>query len=139
VNITRNGQVVDRLAINPPGAAGYPVTGFWSWDGHWLLEMDSVVVQDGELLNQSLGYEEIFNWQLMGGEPFYFFQKGAGYGLSYAGQELPLRYDDILHGQLCCDKARYSLVSTLTKVWFYARRGGIWYLVQVEVKPSTNR
>ena len=33
---------------------------------------------------------------------------------------LPLRYDDIIHGQLCCDPGRYSIISTPTGAWFYA-------------------
>ena len=62
-----------------------------------------------------------------------FFPKGSSYGISYAGQELPLRYDDIIHGQLCCDPGRYSIISTPTGAWFYALRDDIWYLVHVQV------
>ena len=144
VNITRNEQVVDTLAVAQFGPAGDPVTGFWSWNGHWLLEMDSVLVQDGQLMNTAMGYAEIFEWNLVNGQPFYFFHhraptgsaggKNAGYGLSYSGQELPLRYDDIIHGQLCCSAALYGIVSTPSGAWFYALSNDIWYLVQVQVK-----
>ena len=134
VNITRNGQVVDNLAIANSGPAGYPVRGFWSWKEHWLLEMDSVVVQDGELLNHKLKYAEMFEWHLMNDEPFYFFQKDLSYGISYAGQELPLRYDDIIHGQLCCSSGVYSIISTSSEVWFYALKGDLWYMVQAQLK-----
>ena len=134
VNITRNEQVVDTLAVAQAGLAGYPVHRFWSWNGHWLLEMDSVLVQDGKLLNNILGYAEIFEWNLMNGEPFYFFQRNASYGINFAGQELPLRYDDIIHGQLCCDPAIYSIISTPSEAWFYALRDDIWYLVHAQVK-----
>ena len=133
VNITRDGQVVDTLAVGQFEPAGNPVHGFWSWKGHWLLEMDSVLVQDGKVMNPILGYAEIFEWHLVNDEPFYFFQKNSSYGISYAGQELPLRYDDIIHGQLCCDPARYSIISTPTGAWFYALRDDIWYLVHVQV------
>ena len=134
IHITRNGQVVDTLAVAQAGPAGYPVRGFWSWKGHWLLEMDSVVVQDGKLLNNTLKYAEIFEWHLMNDEPFYFFQKDSSYGISYAGQELPLRYDDIIHCQLCCDNALYSIISTPSGAWFYALKGDIWYMVQAQLK-----
>jgi hypothetical protein len=125
---------VDTLAVSQAGPAGYPVSGFWTWQGHWLLEMDSVVVQDGELLNNTLKYAEIFEWHLMSDEPFYFFQKESSYGIRYAGQELPLRYDDIIHGQLCCDPAVYSIISTPSGSWFYALKGDIWYMVQAQLK-----
>jgi len=129
VNITLNGKVVDTLAIAQAGPAGYPVHGFWSWNGHWLLEMDSVLVQDGKVLNQSLGYAEIFEWNLISGQPFYFYQRNGRYGINFAGQELPTHYDDIIHGQLCCDPAVYSILSAPTEVWFYALRDDTWYLV----------
>lgn len=132
--ITHNGQLVDTLAVGQFGPAGYPVSGFWSWNGHWLLEMDSVVVDNGELLNHSLKYTQIFAWHLVNNEPFYFFQKDSSYGIHYAGQELPLHYDDIIHGQLCCDPAVYSIISTPSGAWFYALKGDIWYLVQAQVK-----
>ena len=133
VNITRVGQVVDTLAVGQFEPAGKPVHGFWSWQGHWLLEMDSVLVQDGKVMNPILEYAEIFEWHLVNDEPFYFFQKDSSYGISYAGQELSLRYDDIIHGQLCCDPARYSMISTTTGAWFYALREDIWYLVHAQV------
>lgn len=136
VNIIRNSRVVDTL-VNPPfGPAGDPVENFWSWDGHWWLEMDGVVVRDGQLLNQQLGYAEIFNWGLLNQEPFFLFQKQAQYGLNFAGQELPIFYDDIIHGQLCCGPGIYNIASTPLESNFFARRGDIWYFVQVQGKES---
>ncbi len=134
VNILHNGQVVDHLAVAHAGPAGFPVHGFWSWKGHWLLEMDSVVVEDGELLNNRLKYAEIFEWHLVKDEPFYFYYKDSIYGISYAGEELPLHYDDIIHGQLCCERGVYSIISTSSGAWFYARKGDIWYMVQAQLK-----
>ena len=134
VNILRKGQVLDSLAVAQAGPAGFPVHGFWSWKGHWLLEMDSVVVQDGELLNNTFKYAEIFEWHLMKDEPFYFYYKDSSYGISYAGLELPLRYDDIIHGQLCCDPGVYSIISTSSGAWFYALKGDLWYMVQAQLK-----
>ncbi len=132
VALERNGREFLRLAVPPAGSAGYPVTGFWSWDGHWVLEVQNVVVQDGELQNLKLGYAEMFNWHLVGGQPFYFFRQDGLYGMAYAGQALSPRYADLLHGQLCCDPAVYNVGSSPEGAWFYALRDGVWYLVIVE-------
>jgi hypothetical protein len=60
------------------------VKGLWSWDGeHWLLEVDGFLIQDGEVLNERLGYEDIFGWQLLNEKPFYYFRKGPRVGISY--------------------------------------------------------
>ena len=96
--------------------------------------MDSVLVEDGELLNNVLKYAEIFEWHLVKDEPFYFYYKDSSYGISYAGNELSLHYDDIIHGQLCCDPGVYSIISTSSGAWFYARKGDIWYMVQAQLK-----
>ncbi len=128
-----NGQRIYSMAIPPFNPAGWPVRGLWSWQGHWLLEVANVVVQDGVLQNLKLGYDEMFEWRLVNGSPFYFFSQGGTYGLAYAGQKLPQRYDDVIHGQLCCDKAFYSIRSSAAGAWFFARKDGVWYLVSVLV------
>ena len=86
-----------------------------------------MLVQDGELLNTQLGYDEIFEWHLVNDQPLYFFRDGFEYGLSYAGETLPMRYDDVIHGELWDDAYSYSIISTLLGTDFYARRDGIWY------------
>lgn len=75
---------------------------FRTWDGHWILELDDFVVQDGEVLNQKFGFQEVFNWGLINNKPVYFFRKGARVGISYDGQILPLQYEDVTHGFMCC-------------------------------------
>jgi hypothetical protein len=132
VNIYRNDQIVYTLAIPQPGPAGLPVRGISSWNNHWLLEVENVLVQDGELMNFQLDYDEIFDWHLVDGEPLFFFRQGNEYGLSYAGQTLPPHYEDVIHGLLCCDPARYQVVSSPSQTRFFALRNGIWYLVKVE-------
>ena len=51
-----------------------PFKGLASWQGRWVLELDGRVLVDGKSLNRRLGYDEIFNWRLLDGQPFYFFR-----------------------------------------------------------------
>ena len=89
VIVYRNGQPVYSFTILQPGPAGYPVQWLYSWYGHWFLEADNFLVEDGELQNPKLGYSEIFNWHLVKDKPFYFFREGNSYGISFDGQALP--------------------------------------------------
>ena len=53
------------------------------------------------------------------------------FGIFYDGQPIQHRYNDIIHGQLCCDPGVYSIVDSTDGSWFYARRDKTWYLVSV--------
>jgi hypothetical protein len=108
-----------------------PVKGLWSWEDRWLLEVDGFLTQDGENLNERLGYEEIFGWQVLHDKPFYYFRKGPRVGISYDGQVLPLYYDDIPHYR-CCEPAAFNNAGNDDMVWFYGLREGIWYYVEIE-------
>lgn len=109
-----------------------PAKGLWSWDGHWLLEVDGFLIQDGENLNESLGYEEIFGWQLLNGKPFYYFRKGPQVGISYDGQVLPVSFEEIIHYR-CCEPAMFNNGGNEDMAWFYGLREGKWYYVEVGV------
>ncbi|MFO7623916.1 MAG: hypothetical protein R6V73_06160 [Anaerolineales bacterium] len=84
-----------------------PVKGLWTWEGHWLLEVDGFLIQDGELLNERLGYEDIFGWQLLNGKPFYYFRKGPRVGISYEEGILPVYYDEVIHYR-CCEPSMFN-------------------------------
>ena len=129
LNVLRNGQVIYTLSIPHWDPGGGPVKGLTVWAPHWVLEVDGVVVIDGQILNDVLGYDEIFEWHLINGKPFYFFRQGKTVGLSYDGQTLPWRYDDVIHGFLCCDPAVYNVQSSEFGVWFYARVNDVWSYV----------
>ncbi len=135
--VKSNGQPVYTLTAPLSWAGISPVIGLWSWQGHWLLEQGNVVVQDGVLQNLALGYDEMFDWHLVNGSPLYFFSRGGSFGLSYAGQELPPHYDDVLHGKLCCDWGVYNIDPTTSGAWFYALKDGVWRLVSVLVDEGT--
>ncbi len=109
-----------------------PAKGLWSWDGHWVLEVDGFVIQDGMILNGQLGYDEMFGWQLLDGKPFYYFRVGSKLGISYDGHALPVQYDDIVHYQ-CCEPAVFNPAGNGTMVWFHALKDGKWYYVEMGV------
>jgi len=134
LGIKRGEEVISELAIPTSGPVS-SAPGIWAWEGHWLLEVDNVLLQDGELLNTQLGYDEIFEWHLVNDRPLYFFRAGLEYGLSYAGQTLPVRYEDVIHSKLWNEAGSYSIISTLLGTDFFARRDGIWYHVTIESEP----
>ena len=103
-----------------------------SWQNHWVLEIDGTLVENGELLNPKIGYGEIFGWRLLDGKPFFFFEKGGKFSLSYAGQELPVKYDEVIHGW-CCLGGELNLHGNEHMAWFYARRDGMWYYVEIGI------
>jgi hypothetical protein len=109
-----------------------PVHGLWSWHDHWLVEIDGFLIQDGMNLNERLGFDEAFGWQLLNGKPFYFFRKGPRVGIVYDGQVLPYYYEDVPHYR-CCEPAMFNKAGNEDMVWFYGLRDGIWYYVEVGI------
>ena len=124
----------------PPVGLGSP----WSYDGHWVIELIRValgsygeefngyVVQDGQDLNKACGYEETFNFALLDGRPFYFFQRDGQFHIYYDGQEIPTGYDRVWHYQ-CCSAGVLNPGTSLNMVWFYAKRGEQEYYVEAYV------
>jgi hypothetical protein len=125
-----------------------PLQGLWGYDGHWVLEyahvtmnqgeaensFDSKVtghlVEDGVLLNEVFGYDEIFGFQLLKSRPFYFFKDGGQTGISYDGQVTLLDFEDIPHYG-CCSAATINPRQAQNMVAFFAQRGDTWYYVEI--------
>jgi hypothetical protein len=124
-------EVYQTLGIGQ--RADNPNKGLWAWDGHWVLEVEGKLVIDGKAMNQELGYDEIFNWRLLNGQPLFFFKKGNSYGISYAGKALEQKIDSIVH-YMCCETAMFNPINYETVVQFHAARDGMWYYVELEVK-----
>ena len=59
-------------------------------------------------------------------------RQGKSFGVVYNGQMLPLRFDDIIHGDLCCVPARYTIQNSPNGSLFYALKDGVWFLVSVQ-------
>ncbi|MDD4043198.1 MAG: hypothetical protein PHR54_06830 [Anaerolineaceae bacterium] len=114
---------------------------------HWYLEMaiqcktsDGIVsceptgeiFRNGVSLNQLNGYDETFGFQLLAGEPFFFFKKGDEYGLNYADEEVVLGFDEIAH-HYCCGFSIYNPTHYEDMVTFFASKDGVRYYVEAGV------
>ncbi len=104
---------------------------FSSWNGHWILEAEGFLVQDGEILNEKLGYQEIFNWGLVKDKPTYFFRKGSRIGISHGGKILPIQYQNVAYG-LCCSFASNNPYTGEESINFFGKRDGVWYYVLIK-------
>lgn len=112
--LTRNDEEIYHLRVGRP-AMPPEIQGLWTWDGHWALEtilhdwqpdgsmtfLLGQVSVDGELLNEKYGYEETFNFQLLGGQPFCFFRREGLIHIWYNGLEIPLGYEEVPHYRCC--------------------------------------
>ncbi len=115
--------------------------GLWSDSKHWTLEIarasgdavhfqvDGEIFQDGRSLNQQYGYQATFEYQLLGGKPFYFYQKDGQIGISYAGQEIPLGFEEVSH-YLCCSAGALNPRRYGPLIQFFARKGETWYYIE---------
>jgi len=98
----------------------------WSYNGQWVLESEGDVIIDGQSQREQLGYEEMFGWQLINGQPFYFFkQNGAGLGCPTQGRYSPMCMREVQH-YLCCEPSMFNPDGNNSMVWFYrAARGNV--------------
>ncbi len=139
---TANNSAAGQVIVQQDGKTVYsipatfyvddPLKGLWAWNGHWVLEVAGQVIVDGKNQNQALGYDEMFEWHSIHGQPFYFFKKNNQIGVSYAGQVLPSQYDEVMYYR-CCEPAIFNPGSTEDMIWFHARRGETWYYVEMGV------
>jgi formylglycine-generating enzyme required for sulfatase activity/heat shock protein HslJ len=141
LQVTLDNRLVYGTLTRP--CAYTELKGGWGYDGHWVIELglpeqDSIfptkgqIVQDAQDLNAACGYDESYNFALLGGRPFYFYQKEGGSGIFYDGQELPLPYDEIPH-YLCCSAGATNPETFPNMVRFFGRRGEQWYYVEAYV------
>jgi len=93
-----------------------------AWEGHWVLEANDLVIIDGKPIG---GYDAVFSWQLLNGKPFYLWQKGKTYGLSYGGEDRALPYDQILRG------GELDPMGDGNTVTFLAQKDGHWQAVTI--------
>jgi len=145
LQVTLGGRLVYSVLTRP--CAFTEIKGAWSYEEHWVTEMGiptdqdpwfptkGQIAQDGQDLNAACGYEESYNFALLGGRPFYFYRKQNEVGISYDGQELPLPYDEIPHYQ-CCSAGATNPVTYPNMVQFFGRRGEQWYYVEAYVPLS---
>lgn len=144
----------DKLVLSVPvsdlayAAVMDNIKGSWVHGEHWYMEMVHVdgkmegnifssitngeVFRSGESLSELFGYDETFGFQILAGEPFYFFRKGDEFGLNYAGEEAMLGFDEIAH-HYCCGFSLYNPTHYENMVAFFASRDGKRYYVEAGV------
>ncbi len=119
-----------------------PLEGPWTYGDHWALVVIDAqsdgkqgwnpyarLIQDGQDVTAKKAYQQAFQFALLDGKPFYFYQKADKIGISFDGQELARGYDEIPHYQ-CCSGSLLNPQTSLKMAWFFARRGGNWYYVE---------
>lgn len=145
VDITRNDlpmMTVDAGVISPINN----LRGLWVVDDQWFLEIAHVeedvtdpnatfiiwgeIFQGGESLNEQLGYEEAFNFQILDDKPFFFFSKDGVLGYSYDGRETTLGYSEIPH-YLCCSASAFNPQAAEEMVAFYALKAELYFYVEM--------
>jgi len=89
------------------------------------------LIQDGEILNEKLGFQEIFSWNLVDDKPVYLFRKGPRIGFSYDGKILPLEYQEVGH-HFCCGFSSNNAYVGEDAAHFFGKRAGVWYYVVVK-------
>ena len=137
VDLMRGDEVIFSADAGLPSPA-LPQQGLWTYEDHWVLEIllaeeeiwIGEIFQDGELINDLKGYEEAFGFQLLAGEPFFFYQRDGQLGYSYAGQETNLLYDNIPHYN-CCAEDTLNPVQAEQMVAFFAQQGELWFYVEL--------
>ncbi|HAE59995.1 MAG TPA: hypothetical protein DCG54_10975, partial [Anaerolineae bacterium] len=78
----------------------------------------------------------IFDWHLVKDKPFFLMRQDQSFGMVHDGQTLPFSYDDIIHGNMCCDAFRYQVEHSPVGSLFYARKEGVWFLVYVQADEN---
>ncbi len=147
VNVYLDDQPAYTTEFNDVSVYG-PLEGPWTYGSHWALVVIDAqsdgkqgwnpyarLIQDGQDVTAQKGYEQAFQFTLLDGKPVYFYQKAAKIGVSFDGQELDKRSDEIPHYQ-CCSGSLLNPQSSMKLLWFFARRGNDWYYVEAYTPGS---
>jgi hypothetical protein len=136
--VTRNGKEIFQTeagGISPIT----PLQNLWAYDDHWVLEtnffltdkpFNGQIFVDGISINQQNKYDEAFNFQTIGGRPFYFFRRNNKVDAWFDGQEISLGYEDVPH-YLCCSDSGFNPKARQDAVIFFGVNGSVWYFVRI--------
>jgi hypothetical protein len=116
----------------PPAGVDILIKALVSYQNHWALEVAEQVIVDGISIGPQLGFQKVFGLHIIRGQPFYFFQKDGKIGVSYAGNNLPQTYDEVIHYK-CCEPALFNPNANDHMVWFWAVKGGDYYYIEAGV------
>ncbi len=132
IEVEQDGNVIFTIYISPSPSQSIWV--FCEWNGKWILETSDFIIQDGQVLNHILGYDQMFGWNVLAGKPFYFFTQNGVVQISYNGQVLPVQYDYVPHYGCCEAGLARNPGCNNNIVWFFGAREGIWYFVEIGIK-----
>ncbi len=153
-NATVEVMLDDEVVLSVPAgdftysAAMDAVFGVWVFGEYWYMEMAHVeyeadgnifksitrgeIFRSGVSLSELYRYDETFGFQVLAGEPFFFFKKDGEFGLNYAGEEALLGFDEIAH-HYCCGFSIYNPTHYENMVSFFASKDGVRYYVEAVV------
>jgi hypothetical protein len=144
VDVYLDNKAVYHKQFNAVSVYGF-YDGPWTYGEHWaLVLLDSTpdgqqgwnpytrLIQDGQDVSEANGYQQAFNFAMLDGKPFYFYQKADKIGISFDGKEIAPGYDEIPHYQ-CCSGSLLNPATSMKMAWFFARRGNDWYYVEAYI------
>ncbi len=109
LQLFRNDELIFEYSVMPSTPASVPPNGLYTWNGHWYLEVNDILIRDGKVLNQELGFSEMFTFQVINEQPFYFFRQGEQIHVSYAGKTLPQTFQSVIHEPSCCSGGQVNM------------------------------
>lgn len=138
VRVEIGGQTVYSQTLQDQDVGDCLGMGIQVWDDlHWGLNTEGDVIIDGEMAGREQGYAEAFGLQILDGKPVYFATREQRVEMIFAGQTVPLKYDQVFHR---CYPVYQEVFSPLDirvlshMLWFFARKGEMWYYVELEVQ-----
>jgi hypothetical protein len=135
VSVYRSGRVIYTTdAPDRPAASG--LIGFWTFIGHWSLEVVDRVIIDGQPVNERYGYTKSYEFHVLNQKPLFFFEKDGRLGLNYDGNEIPLPWQSIDHYG-CCSGGTLNPVQVGNLLLFFARQGDRWDYVELEAPADS--
>lgn len=127
-----------------------PVGGLWVLDEKWILELIHIntrtenntvytdtrgdIIIDGKSMNERYGYDESFDFQILAGKAFYFYEIDGQTGFVYDGQPVQTGFSEVPH-YACCSGAARNPFHFQNMVSFFAGKGEEKMYVEIGVYP----
>jgi hypothetical protein len=129
LNVFIDGKLADRIFITGSTSAGGPVRGLWSTQDGYLIEANGMVLKNNEILNDRFDCDEIFGWQIISGEEFFFCQRKGEVRAYINEQPTTLVFDEVIRGPLPGSSMLVQMRRSYNASAFFARRGDDWLYV----------
>jgi hypothetical protein len=134
--VTRNGNVIFSMVINPPGTTS-PTRVLTVYADHWLFETAQKKTPSPPTTRfvDSFFKGEIF----VDGQSLNFYKRAGKTGVSFDGQDIPLGYDGVWHYG-CCSGGELNPRMAENFIGFFAWRADQWYYTGIGVfgQPGRN-